>query len=46
VAILSGVKEGDLLITSGQMKLKNGSPVKVDNSAAPLNDPAPTPQEH
>lgn len=45
VAILSGVKEGDLLITSGQMKLKNGSPVKVDNSAAPLNDPAPTPQE-
>ncbi|AVE03862.1 efflux transporter periplasmic adaptor subunit [Pseudomonas palleroniana] len=46
VAIVSGVKEGDLLITSGQMKLKNGSPVKVDNRAAPLNDPAPTPQEH
>lgn len=46
VAILSGVKEGDLLITSGQMKLKNGSAVKVDNSTAPLNDPAPTPQEH
>ncbi|XJP98115.1 efflux RND transporter periplasmic adaptor subunit [Pseudomonas sp. B22129] len=46
VAIVDGVKEGDLLITSGQMKLKNGSPVKIDNSAAPLNDPAPTPQEH
>ena len=46
VAVLSGVKEGDLLITSGQMKLKNGSPVQVNNSAAPLNDPAPTPQEH
>ena len=46
VAIVSGVKEGDLLITSGQMKLKNGSPVNIDNSAAPLNDPAPTPQEH
>lgn len=46
VAVLSGVKEGDLLITSGQMKLKNGSPVQIDNSAAPLNDPAPTPQEH
>ncbi len=46
VAILEGVKEGDLLITSGQMKLKNGSPVQIDNSAAPLNDPAPTPQEH
>ncbi len=46
VVILEGVKEGDLLITSGQMKLKNGSPVQIDNSAAPLNDPAPTPQEH
>ena len=46
VAILSGVKEGDLLITSGQMKLKNGSPVQINNNAAPLNDPAPTPQEH
>lgn len=46
VAIVSGVKEGDLLITSGQMKLKNGSPVQINNSAAPLNDPAPTPQEH
>lgn len=46
VAILSGLKEGDLLITSGQMKLKNGSPVQINNSAAPLNDPAPTPQEH
>ena len=46
VAVLSGVKEGDLVITSGQMKLKNGSPVKVDNSHAPRNDPSPTPQEH
>ena len=45
VAILSGVKEGDMVITSGQMKLKNGSPVRIDNSAAPLNNPAPTPQE-
>ncbi|WP_371911775.1 efflux RND transporter periplasmic adaptor subunit [Pseudomonas sp. ok272] len=46
VAIVSGVKEGDLLITSGQMKLKNGSPVQINNSAAPLNEPTPTPQEH
>lgn len=45
VAIVSGVKEGDLVITSGQMKLKNGSSVKVDNTDAPLNDAAPTPQE-
>jgi membrane fusion protein, multidrug efflux system len=46
VAILSGVKEGDQVITSGQMKLKNGSPVQIDNRAPPLNDAAPTPQEH
>lgn len=45
VAIVSGVKEGDMVITSGQMKLKNGSSVKVDNTDAPLNDAAPTPQE-
>ncbi|WP_245220822.1 efflux RND transporter periplasmic adaptor subunit [Pseudomonas batumici] len=45
VAILSGVKEGDQVITSGQMKLKNGSPVKIDNRDAPLNDTSPTPQE-
>nr|WP_231378565.1 efflux RND transporter periplasmic adaptor subunit [Bordetella sp. FB-8] len=46
VAILSGVKEGDMVVTSGQMKLKNGSPIRIDNSAAPLDNPAPTPQEH
>lgn len=45
VAILSGLKDGDMVITSGQMKLKTGSPVRIDNSAAPLNNPAPTPQE-
>jgi membrane fusion protein (multidrug efflux system) len=46
VAILSGIKEGQQIITSGQIKLKNGSPVVVDNSVQPSNDPNPTPQEH
>jgi len=45
VAILSGVKEGDQVVTSGQMKLKNGSSIKVDNQSVPLNDAAPKPQE-
>jgi membrane fusion protein (multidrug efflux system) len=45
VAILTGIKEGDQVITSGQMKLKNGSPVRIDNSIAPTNAIAPTPQE-
>ncbi|WP_367304053.1 efflux RND transporter periplasmic adaptor subunit [Burkholderia multivorans] len=45
VAVLAGLKEGDVVITSGQMKLKNGTPVKIDNSNPPANDPSPTPQE-
>ena len=43
VAILSGVKEGDLVVTSGQLKLRNGSEVIVNNAVPPKNDPAPTP---
>jgi membrane fusion protein (multidrug efflux system) len=45
VAILSGLKEGEQIITSGQLKLKNGSAVRVDNRVAPSNSAAPTPQE-
>lgn len=43
VAILSGVKEGDTVVTSGQLKLKNGSPVIVNNKVQPTNNPAPRP---
>jgi len=45
VAILKGVSEGAMVVTSGQLKLKNGSPVRIDNSVQPLNDQNPTPQE-
>lgn len=41
VAILKGVSEGDTVVTSGQIKLRNGVPVVVDNRAVPTNDPAP-----
>ena len=41
VAILKGVSEGDTIVTSGQIKLRNGVPVVVNNSAVPTNDPAP-----
>jgi len=45
VAILSGVKPGDTVVTSGQIKLRNGSPVLINNSIQPGNDPAPKPKD-
>lgn len=45
IAVLSGIKEGDEVVTSGQLKIKNGTPLIIDNSTAPPNNPAPTPQE-
>jgi membrane fusion protein (multidrug efflux system) len=45
VAVLRGIKQGDLVVTSGQLKLNNGTPLVVDGKAAPGNDPNPTPQE-
>lgn len=32
VAILEGVKAGDQVVTAGQLKLQNGTPVVIDNS--------------
>ncbi len=46
VAILTGLKEGQTVVTSGQLKLKNGTPVIIDNKVLPANSPNPTPQEH
>jgi membrane fusion protein (multidrug efflux system) len=46
VAILTGLEAGQQVVTSGQLKLKNGTPVVVDNTILPGNNPNPTPQEH
>ncbi|MEN3031545.1 efflux RND transporter periplasmic adaptor subunit [Chromobacterium amazonense] len=46
VAITAGLKEGQEVVTSGQLKLKTGTPVTVNNSVQPANSPNPTPQEH
>ena len=45
VAILSGLKEGETIVSSGQLKLKNGTPVRIDNRVVPANAASPTPQE-
>ncbi len=46
VVITKGITEGQEIVTSGQVKLKNGTNVVVDNSVIPANDPNPHPQEH
>jgi membrane fusion protein, multidrug efflux system len=46
VAILKGLDAGTEVVTSGQIKLKNGAPVRIDNSVRPSDNPNPTPQEH
>ncbi len=42
VIILQGLKEGDAVVTSGQLKLKNGSQVVINNTIIPTNNPAPS----
>jgi membrane fusion protein (multidrug efflux system) len=43
VAIVKGIKQGDMVATSGQLKLKNGSAVVINNTVQPSNEPAPMP---
>ena len=45
IAILKGIKEGDTIVTSGQLKLKNGSKVIINNEIHPSNEAAPKPLE-
>jgi len=45
VAVLKGVNEGDVVVTAGQVKLHNGSPITVNNEIQPGNDPHPRPKD-
>lgn len=45
VAVLKGLKAGQHVVTSGQLKLSPGAAVKVDNSVQPPNSPNAAPQE-
>ncbi|MFN7990105.1 MAG: efflux RND transporter periplasmic adaptor subunit [Thermoanaerobaculia bacterium] len=45
VAVLSGLKPGQEVVTSGVFKLRPGAAVEVDNRVRPGNDPAPKPQD-
>ncbi|MFB3925030.1 MAG: efflux RND transporter periplasmic adaptor subunit [Syntrophales bacterium] len=43
IAILKGIREGDIVVTSGQQKLKSGSIVVINNEVTPSNKAAPIP---
>jgi membrane fusion protein (multidrug efflux system) len=45
IAILKGLNAGDQVVTSGQMKLRNGSPVTINNTVVPANNAKPHPTE-
>jgi membrane fusion protein, multidrug efflux system len=45
VAILKGVNSGDTVVTAGQIKLRNGSPLKINNTVQPTDDPNPHPAD-
>jgi membrane fusion protein (multidrug efflux system) len=45
VAVVSGLKPGDEVVTSGVFKLRNGAAVKINNKVQPENNPAPKPAD-
>jgi membrane fusion protein (multidrug efflux system) len=45
VAVVSGVKPGQELVTSGVFKLRSGAAVVVNNKIQPSNNPAPKPED-
>jgi membrane fusion protein (multidrug efflux system) len=45
VAVISGVKAGEEVVTSGVFKLRNGAAIQVNNKAKPANNPAPKPED-
>ena len=46
VAVLAGVAEGDQLVTAGAFKLRNNSPIVVDNSVQTEPQLNPKPENH
>ena len=44
IGVVSGVKPGDEIVTSGVFKLRNGAAVLVNNKVRPGNNPSPKPE--
>jgi membrane fusion protein (multidrug efflux system) len=45
VAVISGIKPGEEIVTSGVFKLRNGAAVTVNNTVQPSNSLAPKPED-
>jgi membrane fusion protein (multidrug efflux system) len=45
IAVISGVRPGDVVVTSGVFKLRNGAAVQINNKVQPSNKPAPKPED-
>ena len=43
VAVLTGLQPGAEVVTAGQLKLRNGTPIVVNNDVTPPDSPNPTP---
>ncbi len=46
IAVLSGIKPGEEVVTSGAFKLRNGAAVFVNNEVQPGNEPSPKPEDN
>jgi membrane fusion protein (multidrug efflux system) len=44
-SVLSGLAPGDVVVTSGVFKLRNGAAISINNSIRPSDDPAPRPED-
>jgi membrane fusion protein (multidrug efflux system) len=45
VSIVSGLKPGEEVVTSGGFKLRSGAAILIDNKLAPSNNPSPKPED-
>lgn len=44
-SVVSGLRPGETVVTSGVFKLRNGAAIHVNNSIRPSDDPAPRPED-
>jgi membrane fusion protein, multidrug efflux system len=45
IAVVSGLKSGEEVVSSGVFKLRNGAAVRVNNQVQPGNNPSPKPED-